>query len=73
MQPSDFKSVFRRAQVLSVTGLCSSNLYALIAAGEFPRPITLSGVSSRRPAVGWINSEVQAWIEQRIAQRDAQD
>ncbi|MCU6396690.1 helix-turn-helix transcriptional regulator, partial [Enterobacter quasiroggenkampii] len=36
--------------------------YKLIQDGEFPKPIKL-GRSSR-----WLESEVEAWLQQRIAQ-----
>lgn len=41
---------------------CRSGVYALIKAGEFPRPRKL-GI--RR--VGWLQSEVEAWILSRRA------
>ena len=65
------KVILRRAQVLDLVGISQSAMYSLIADGEFPRPITLSGRSSRRPAVGWVSTEVLAWIEERIAMRDS--
>lgn len=40
-------------------------MYALIQKGEFPKPIKLSERSS-----AWLESEVQAWIDARIAARD---
>lgn len=64
------KVILRRAQVLALVGMSQSAMYALIADGEFPRPITLSGRSSRRPAVGWVSTEIMAWIEERITLRD---
>lgn len=36
------KVILRRAQVLALVGMSQSAMYALIADGEFPRPITLS-------------------------------
>ena len=67
------KVILRRAQVLALVGMSQSAMYALIADGEFPRPITLSGRSSRRPAVGWLSSEIQEWIDERISRRDLQN
>jgi predicted DNA-binding transcriptional regulator AlpA len=37
-----------------------------MAAGEFPKPIQISERS-----VGWFSGEVDAWLEQRRAERDA--
>lgn len=65
------KVILRRAQVLALVGMSQSAMYALIADGEFPRPITLSGRSSRRPAVGWVSTEIRTWIDDRIAMRDS--
>lgn len=53
------------SQVLAKTGLSKSHLYALAQKGEFPKPIKLSERSS-----AWVESEVQDWIEARIAARD---
>jgi prophage regulatory protein len=41
---------------------CRSGVYALIKAGEFPKPRKLG---ARR--VGWLQSEVEAWITSRKA------
>ncbi|MGQ3660724.1 helix-turn-helix transcriptional regulator [Citrobacter braakii] len=44
------------------TGLTDKWFYKLISLGEFPKPIKL-GRSSR-----WLESEVEAWLQKRIAQ-----
>ncbi|KJI66346.1 AlpA family transcriptional regulator [Raoultella ornithinolytica] len=44
------------------TGLTDKWFYKLIKDGEFPKPIKL-GRSSR-----WLQSEVEAWLQQRIDQ-----
>lgn len=56
--------ILRRSKVEDRTGLPRSTLYWKIAKGEFPKPILLGGAGSRN--VGWIESEVDAWIEQQI-------
>ena len=58
--------VLRRAEVQQRVGMGRSTLYAAIAEGRFPRPVKL-GVR----AVGWVSSEVDEWIEARVAERDA--
>lgn len=59
---ADSKSRFLRiGQVLQRGGISRSMLYALIAKGEFPRQVPLGA-----RAVGWIESEVDAWIAERI-------
>ena len=44
--------------------LCRSRVYQLIEAGEFPKPVKLS-----QRAVGWLESEVNEWLERRIEAR----
>ncbi|EHT08620.1 TPA: helix-turn-helix transcriptional regulator [Enterobacter hormaechei subsp. xiangfangensis] len=48
--------------ITQLTGLTDKWFYKLIKDGEFPKPIKL-GRSSR-----WLESEVEAWLQQRIAQ-----
>ena len=44
-------------------GLSRSTIYLKIARGEFPRQISLS-----TRAVGFLESEIEAWLESRIEQ-----
>jgi prophage regulatory protein len=44
-------------------GLCRSMIYRLESEGRFPRRIKLG-----LRAVGWIESEIDAWIRERAAQ-----
>lgn len=53
---SDIDRLLRRQEVQHLTGLSKSTLYELMAAGQFPRPVT---VSSR--AVRWRTSDIAAW------------
>lgn len=57
--------IMRLREVISATGLARSTVYKLIGAGEFPKPVPLVGRS-----VGWVESEVNEWIESKIALRD---
>jgi prophage regulatory protein len=59
--------ILRRDAVERLTGLKRSSIYAKIASGEFPRPIQLS-----KKAVGWLESDIAAWQDRLIAQRDGQ-
>jgi prophage regulatory protein len=54
-------SILRRKQVEARTGLSRSTIYLRVSAGTFPKPVSLGG-----RAVGWIESEIQQWLEQRI-------
>jgi prophage regulatory protein len=56
----------RLPQIKARTGLSRSEIYRRIALGEFPAPIKLG-----RRASAWSKHEVDAWIAQRIAERDA--
>lgn len=58
-------TILRRQQVEQRTGMSRSGIYAAIAQGEFPEPIRLTD-----RAVGWIEHEIEAWINERISQRD---
>lgn len=56
----------RRPEVEQITGLPRSTLYDLIAANQFPKPVSIS-----THTVAWIDSEVAEWQNQRIAKRDS--
>jgi prophage regulatory protein len=51
--------------VIEVTGVSRSHIYALAQKGQFPKPVKLTERSS-----AWVESEIQDWIESRIAARD---
>lgn len=54
-------AILRRPQVQARIGLSRSTLYDRIRAGTFPAPVSLGG-----KAVGWIESEVDAWLTAQI-------
>lgn len=53
--------ILRLPEVIERTGRSRSSLYADIDEGTFPAPINLGA-----RAVGWIESEINQWIEDRI-------
>ena len=53
--------LLRRKDVQIRTGLARSTIYLYIQQGAFPKPVTLG-----RRAVGWLESEVSAWITERV-------
>ncbi|WP_299791625.1 AlpA family transcriptional regulator [uncultured Shewanella sp.] len=57
--------ILRLKEVITVTGLARSTIYEHIALKQFPKPLPLGA-----RAVGWLDSEISLWIEQRIAERD---
>ena len=59
-------SILRRAQVQARTGLSRSTIYQYIQDGHFPRPLRLGP-----RAVGWLESEVSAWIAGRTSSAKA--
>lgn len=52
-------SIMRRAEVLAATGLCYTSIYNMEKRGDFPARKKLTGIGR---SVGWIRSEVEAWI-----------
>ena len=64
VQPRPPQRLLRLPSVVDRTGLSRSTLYELIADGAFPAPVPLGARS-----VAWAESEVQRWIERRIAAR----
>jgi prophage regulatory protein len=59
--PADDIHILRLPQVCRTTGLCRSSIYQMEAEGRFPQRVKLGARS-----VGWIESEVQTWLRQRI-------
>ena len=57
--------ILRRKQVETRTGLSRSTIYARMAENSFPRPVNLGGGR----AVGWLESEIDAWLEACISER----
>lgn len=57
--------ILRLKKVLEQTGLCRTSVYKAIKDGTFPRQVPLGG-----RAVGWLASEVEAWIRANVAKRN---
>lgn len=53
----------KRQEVESITGLSCTEIYRRVAAGKFPKQVTLGPKS-----VVWIESEVITWCDERIAE-----
>ncbi|WP_366941773.1 AlpA family transcriptional regulator [Asticcacaulis sp.] len=54
--------IVRLPEVKTLTGLSRSTVYERIREGGFPKPVGLGGRN-----VGWVEREVIAWIEDRVA------
>jgi prophage regulatory protein len=57
------EAVLRLPAVKARTGLARSTIYERIARNEFPAQVKLGARAS-----GWLASEVDAWLAQRIAE-----
>lgn len=58
---TSFLLILRLPQVCKVTGLGRSMIYQLEAERKFPHRVRIG-----LRAVGWVESEVQAWLASRI-------
>jgi len=63
---TDSRRVYRNAELCEMLGVSHMWIHREVEAGRFPRPIRLSVRS-----VGWLASEVNAWLSARAAERDA--
>jgi prophage regulatory protein len=54
-------TMLRLPTVKATTGLSRSTIYLRVAQGTFPKPVSLGG-----RAVGWLEAEVQEWLQRRI-------
>jgi prophage regulatory protein len=65
-------TIIKRTEVQARTALSRSAIYAKLDPKSpyydqtFPKPIPLGGRS-----IGWVESEIDAWIQSRISHRDA--
>ena len=57
------KKILRLKEVKTRTGLGRSTIYLRIAQGSFPKSIALG-----ERAVGWLESDLDEWINERISQ-----
>lgn len=62
--PTIDTSILRLPGVIAHTGLSRSSVYSGVKRGTFPAPIKLGERS-----VGWLTSEIMAWIESRKVAR----
>ena len=59
--------LLRLPKVIERTALGRSTIYDLMEKGVFPRPIKITGARQN----AWVADEIDAYIEARIAEREA--
>ena len=60
------KTFIRLPEVIRLTGYKRTLIYEKISAGTFPAPIKLGP-----RAVAWVSEEIDKWMDERVAERDA--
>lgn len=55
------RTICRLPDVMARAGLSRSTIYNLISAGQFPSQVNLGP-----RAVGWVENEIEDWIDARI-------
>jgi len=65
MKTATARRILRLPAVIEKSGLGRDSIYRLARKGEFPKPIKLSERAS-----GWLEHEVDAFLEKRAAERD---
>jgi prophage regulatory protein len=54
-------NILRLPAVKARTGLSRSTIYLRVSQGKFPKPVSLGA-----RAVGWVEAEIQEWLQQQI-------
>jgi prophage regulatory protein len=62
-------TIIRRFEVERRVGLSRSAIYRRISEGKFPQPVPLGGGDDAH-AVGWIEAEIDAYLEACVSARD---
>ena len=65
--PPSAPALLRMPEVIRRTGLRRSSIYDAMKRGEFPKPVPLTST-----ARAWHSDEIDNWITERRAVRDAQ-
>lgn len=61
------QKILRKREVLAMLGISDPSLYRWEISGQFPKRLQLGGNS-----VGWLLSEVEAWIAGKAAERNTE-
>ena len=57
--------IIRIKQVMDKIGLGRTKVYQMVESGDLPKPVRLGP-----RAVGFLESEIDEWIDARVAERD---
>lgn len=64
-------TLVRMHELLQLTGLARPTVYKLIKRDpNFPQPVKLTDSSARNAPVAFVRSEILAWIQSRIQNRE---
>ena len=56
------QTLFRLPAVVQITGRSKPSIYKDVKEGRFPSPIKIGD-----RAVAWVSTDIEKWVEQRIA------
>ena len=56
------RNIIRKREVLKRTGLSDTTIWRLEKADDFPKRVVLTDAG----AVGWVESEVDRWVHDRV-------
>jgi prophage regulatory protein len=59
--------ILRLPEVMDRVGICRASIYQRMNQGTFPKSVSLGPRS-----VGWLESEIDTWLEERVSARAAQ-
>jgi prophage regulatory protein len=63
--------IVRMQELMTLTGLGRATVYQRLKSDPaFPKPIKLSDSNARSAPIGFVLSEVQSWIQGRMAARE---
>lgn len=66
MKQQNEQRILRLPQVMEMVGLRKTAVYQRIKENSFPAPIKLGSAS------GWIQHDIEDWINQQVARRQGQ-
>lgn len=58
--------ILRLPEVEALTGRKRASIYEDMAAGRLPRNVRIGP-----RAVGWLRADIERWLQERVAERDA--